>query len=198
MVSSSMGKIAQVEPNSGDMLAMVARSARGRPFRPSPKNSHEFVHDALLAQHLGDRQYEVGGRGSGGRLPMSLNPMTWGMSHGHGVAEHGRLGFDAAHAPAEHAQSVDHGGVRIGADQGVGVGEFAARGFVRENDAGQAFDIDLVDYAGVGRHDFEVAERRLAPSQEHVALAVAAELDFIVMLQRVGRAVLRRPARSDR
>ncbi len=44
--------------------------------------------------------------------------------------------------------------------------------------------------AGVGRHHFEVAERRLAPAQEHVAFAVALEFDFIVVLERVGRAVL--------
>ena len=34
-----------------------------------------------------------------------------------------------------------------------------------------------MDDAGVGRHDLEVAERRLAPAQERVALAVALELD---------------------
>ena len=35
-VSASIGKIAQVEPNSGDMLPIVARSAIGRPARPAP------------------------------------------------------------------------------------------------------------------------------------------------------------------
>src|SRR3990172_5892827 len=34
-----MGKSAAVAPNSGDMLAMVARSASARPARPSPANS---------------------------------------------------------------------------------------------------------------------------------------------------------------
>jgi hypothetical protein len=43
--------------------------------------------------------------------------------------------------------------------------------------------------AGVRRHHLEVAERGLAPAQEHVALAVALELDFVVVLQRVGGAV---------
>ena len=36
MVSASIGKIAQVEPNSGDMLPIVARSASGRFGRPAP------------------------------------------------------------------------------------------------------------------------------------------------------------------
>ncbi|MDH6567190.1 hypothetical protein M2160_002211 [Streptomyces sp. SAI-117] len=36
MVSSSIGKIAAVEPNSGDMLPMVARFAREVAATPSP------------------------------------------------------------------------------------------------------------------------------------------------------------------
>ena len=44
--------------------------------------------------------------------------------------------------------------------------------------------------AGVRRHDLEIAERRLAPAQERIALGVAAELDRGVLRQRIGRAVL--------
>lgn len=36
MVSASIGKIAQVEPNSGDMLPMVARLASGIALTPAP------------------------------------------------------------------------------------------------------------------------------------------------------------------
>ena len=43
--------------------------------------------------------------------------------------------------------------------------------------------------AGVGRHHLEIAERGLAPAQEHVALAVAAEFDLVVVLERVRGAV---------
>ncbi len=43
--------------------------------------------------------------------------------------------------------------------------------------------------AGVGRHHLEVAERGLSPAQEHVALGIALELDFIVVPQRIGRPV---------
>ncbi len=41
--------------------------------------------------------------------------------HGDRLAQHGGFGLDAAHAPAQHAQAVDHGGVRVGADHGVRV-----------------------------------------------------------------------------
>ena len=36
MVASSIGKIAEVEPNSGDMLPIVARLATGTSPTPSP------------------------------------------------------------------------------------------------------------------------------------------------------------------
>ena len=41
--------------------------------------------------------------------------------HRYRLAEHGRLGLDAAHAPAQHAQAVDHRGVRVGAHHRVRV-----------------------------------------------------------------------------
>ena len=40
-----------------------------------------------------------------GMEPVSLKPTTRGDEHGDRLSEHGRLGFNAADAPAEHAQS---------------------------------------------------------------------------------------------
>ena len=44
--------------------------------------------------------------------------------------------------------------------------------------------------AGVGRHHLEIAERGLSPAQERIALAVALELDAVVVGQRARGAVL--------
>ena len=57
-----------------------------------------------------------------GSSPESWKPTTCGISMRHRLAEHRRLGLDAADAPAQHAQAVDHRGVRVGADERVGVG----------------------------------------------------------------------------
>ena len=43
------------------------------------------------------------------------------------LAEHARLGFDAADAPADDAQAVDHRRVRIRADERVGIINAVAR-----------------------------------------------------------------------
>jgi len=80
MVSSSMGKIAQVEPNSGDILAMVARSAKGSPFRPSPKNSTNLSTTPFLRSASVTVRTRSVAVVPAGRVPVSLKPMTWGMS----------------------------------------------------------------------------------------------------------------------
>ena len=43
-----------------------------------------------------------------------------GDQHGKRLTEHGGFRFDSADAPAEHAEAVDHGGVRIRAYQRIG------------------------------------------------------------------------------
>ena len=91
----------------------------------------ELADDAVLAQHLGDREHDVG-RGDAGRdRAGELEADDLRDQHRHGLAEHRGLGLDAADTPAEHAQAVDHRGVRVGADAGVGVGAQHAADVVR-------------------------------------------------------------------
>ena len=80
--------------------------------------------------------------------------------------------------------------MRIGADDGVGIGAVAAFGVVVENHAAEVFQVHLVDDAGVRRHDLEVAESGLAPAQEGVAFAVALEFDLVVSRERADAAVV--------
>jgi hypothetical protein len=95
------------------------------------------------------------------------------QQHGDRLAEHRGLRLDAADAPAENAEAVDHGGVRIGADAGVRIGDGLAVLFLGPDGLAEIFQVDLVADAGAGRHDAEVLEGLLAPFQEAVALAVA-------------------------
>ena len=140
----------------------------------------------MLAQHLGDREHDVG-RGDAGRdRAGELEADDLRDEHRHGLAEHGRLGLDAADAPAEHAEAVDHRGVRVGADAACRGTRAARRRRVRVvDDLREVLDVDLVDDAGARRDDLEVVERRLAPAEELVALAVALVLDLDVALERV-------------
>ncbi len=91
----------------------------------------------------------------------------------------------------------------VGADEGVGVGEDGGlldRGLVAaggngvegadrrggEYYAGEVLEVDLVADAHAGRDGGEVAEGRLAPLEEGVALAVAGELQGSVEVVGVG------------
>ena len=189
----------QVAPYSGAMLAMVARSASDSVATPGAEELDELADDARLAQDLGHRQHQVGRGRSLAQLAVQPEADHLRDQHRQRLAQHRRLGLDAADAPAQHAQAVDHRRVRVGADQRVGIRlRGAGLGFGREHDARQVLQVHLVDDAGVGRHHREVAERGLSPAQERVALLVARELDLRVQRQRLGRCRTRRPAPSDR
>ena len=158
----------------------------------------ELADDAVLAQHLGDRQHQVGGGRALGQVAVELEADDARDQHRHGLAEHRRLGLDAADAPADDADAVDHRGVRVGADAGVGVGRQLAVDLAGEHHAGEVLDVDLVHDAGAGRDDLEVVEGALAPAQELVALAVALVLDLDVALERLRACRRRRRSRSGR
>ncbi len=83
---------------------------------------HELLDDALLAEELGHGQHEVGGGHAFAQLPGEPEAHHLGGHHVERLAEHGRLRLDAAHAPAQDAQAVDHRGVGIRAHERVGEG----------------------------------------------------------------------------
>ena len=156
---------------------------------PGPVELHELLDHPRLAQELGDGEHEVGGGDAFPEPPGEPEADHLRCDHVQGLAEHDRLGLDAAHAPAEDAQPVDHRGVGVGPHQRVGeCGPGSVLG-PADHDLGQELEVDLVDDAGGGRHHAEAREGLLAPPQELVALAVAFELDLRVPPQRVGAGV---------
>ena len=96
------------------------------------------------------------------------------------------LGLDAAHAPAQHAEAVDHGGVRVGADQRVRKGHRRSPSSRASTTAAQVLQVDLVDDAGVGRHDAHVVETRSVP-QRRKRVALAVTLDLALRVPEDGR-----------
>ena len=79
-VTSSTGKIPQVAPYSGAMLAIVARSASDNAHRPGPKNSTNFPTTPVLRRisvTVSTRSVAVE---PSGKSPVSLNPTTCGRS----------------------------------------------------------------------------------------------------------------------
>ena len=116
---------------------------------------------------------------------MQVDPDHVGHQHMQGMPEHGDLGLDPADPPPDHAQTVDHGGVRIGADQGIGKEEAIA---LAERPC-QVLEIDLMHDADPGRDHGDRAEGLHAPFDEAVTFGVAREFPAHVPGQRLGRAV---------
>src|SRR5690606_27522662 len=146
---------------------------------------NEFADHTALTQHLGNGQHQVGGGHAFTQLAGELEADHLGYQHGDRLAEHGCFSLDAAHTPAQHTQAVDHGGVRVGADQGVGVGPVFTVDLLRPDALRQIFQVDLVTYTGTRRHHTEVVERALPPAQEGVTLAVALDLHGDVVMEGV-------------
>ena len=154
----------------------------------------ELADHAALAQHLRDGEHEVGRRHAFLELAGELDADHLGQNHRVGLAEHRGFRLDAADAPAEHREAVHHRGVRVGADDGVGIGELERLLLAVDLQLGrgrgpdrlrQIFEIDLMADAGAGRHDAEVRERARSPLQEFVALLILLVLFLDVLLERV-------------
>ena len=104
------------------------------------------------------------------------------------LAEHAGLGLDASDPPAEDTDTVDHGGVGVGSDQGVGQGGADAVDLPHGHRLGQVLQVDLVDDAHPRRHHAETVERLLGPAEQGVALVVALVLALDVASVGVGAA----------
>ncbi len=180
----------RVDREDGDRGAVLRRHVAergavgdGQRRQARAEELDELADDALLAQALGHGQHEVGRGRALGQLALEADADDLGDQHRDRLAEHRGLGFDAADAPADDAEAVDHRRVRVGADQRVRERLQDAVTCLAADDPGEVFEVHLVDDAGLGRDDAEVAEGALAPAQEDVALAVALVFELAVQLE---------------
>ena len=152
---------------------MVARSSSGRLPEPGAEELHEFADHARAPQHLGDGEHEVGRGDAILAFAGQAKAHHFGDQHGDRLAEHGGLRLDPADPPTEHRETVDHGGMTVGADQRVGEGDgVRSVSLLGPHRLRQIFEIDLMANAGAGRHHAEIVERARSPAQESVALPV--------------------------
>jgi len=134
----------------------------------------------VLAQGLGHGQHQVGGGDAFAQAAGQLKTDHIGRQKIHRLAQHGRLGLNAAAAPAHDANTIDHRGVAVGAHQRVGVVDLAL-GFVHA--ARQILQVHLVHDAKARWHNAESVKGLHAPLHKFVALAVALEFQLHVQVQ---------------
>ena len=73
----------------------------------------EFANHAVRAEHLHHRQHQVRRRRPGGQGTRQFDADHFGQKHVDRLPQHHGLGLNAAHAPAEDAEAVDHRRVAV-------------------------------------------------------------------------------------
>ena len=136
------------------------------------------------AQHLSDGQCQVGRGDALTQRALEPNADDVRRQEVNRLPKHPGLGLDAAHAPADDAQAVDHLRVRVGADQRVRIID-AVR--VAQHAAREKLEVHLVHDADARRHDLERVKRLHAPLQKLVTLAVARKLQVEILVHRILR-----------
>ena len=139
----------------------------------------ELTDDTEFAQHLGDMQDEVGGGDAFFEGAGEVDADDFRHEEGDGLAEHASFCLNAAYAPTDDTETVDHGGVRVRADEGVGI----KNAVFFEHAFGEIFEVHLVNDADAWGHDFEGVEGLLTPFEELVTLAVAGEFEVEVLIE---------------
>ena len=159
--------------------------------QPRAVELHELADHPFCAQHLGDRQRQVRGGRAVGQTAVQLEAHDLGRGHIDRLPEHNRFGLDPANPPSQHAQSVDHCGMRVRSDQAVR----KRRAPLAHNALRQIFQVHLMDDSRGRRHHLKLLKRIGAPPQELIAFPVPFEFDLRVDTQRV---VPRKPVDLDR
>ena len=89
--------------------------------RAGTEKFDKLADDFRLAQNLRDGERDIRGGDAFADRAGQVNAHDIRREKINRLAEHARFGFDAADAPADDAEAVDHRRVRIGADERVGI-----------------------------------------------------------------------------
>jgi len=136
----------------------------------------ELADDSALTELLDNSEDQIGGGGVLGEVSVKSETNDLREHHGDSLAKHDGFSLNTTNTPASNAETVNHGGVRVSADNGVGVEETVAV----EHGSREVLEVDLMDNTGARGNDAEVIEGLGAPLEELEALAVTNELELLI------------------
>ena len=122
----------------------------------------ELVHHTVLPQPFGQGEHEIGRRRSDRRCSVELHTHHDRPGQIGRLAEHRGLRLDAADAPPEDAEPVDHRGVRVGAEERVRHRHAVAQ----LNDTREPLEVHLVADPRARRDDPEGLEGLAGPAEQ--------------------------------
>ncbi len=142
--------------------------------QPASVKLDKFTHHALFAQHFDDFQHKVGAGGAFDHRAGQLKPNDLWDQHGNWLTEHRGLCLNPTNAPAQYGQTIDHGGMAVGADKRVRIGDlFPVLVPVGPHGLCEIFQIHLMANPGAGGHNTEIVKGGLPPFQELIPLHIA-------------------------
>ncbi len=149
-----------------------------------PEIFDKLAHHAFLSKHLRDGEHEVRRRYALRQGAGEAEAYHFRDQHRNGLAQHRRLRLDAADAPAENRERVDHGRMAVRADKRIGKRQADAAFLFRPHSLREIFEVHLVANSGPWGHNLEICEGARPPAQELIALLVALVLQIGVDLKR--------------
>ena len=87
---------------------------------------HKLFYHMMLSEKFGDHQHQIGGCNTFFQLTLQADTHHLGNRHVIRLPQHYGLRFDASDPPSQHADTVDHGGMRVRADQSIRVSRLDA------------------------------------------------------------------------
>ena len=172
--------------------AIFRRHVRDRGFilkrkvrKAGAEEFDELADNALLAQHLDNRQHEVCCSCTFSHLAGQLESDNFRDEHRDRLAKHGSFSLDTANAPTQHGEAVDHGRVAVCADAGVRISNGFAIFLFRPDRLSEIFEVYLVANAGARRDHSEILECRRPPAQEFIPFLITLVFHLDVFLEAV-------------
>jgi hypothetical protein len=143
------------------------------------KEFDKLADNTSLSEHLHASQHQIGGGGRVRELSGELETDNLGKDHRDSLTKHHSLSLDTTNTPSSDTKTIDHGGVRVGTDKGVGVQE----AIVVEHHSSKVFEVDLMNNTRAGGHNLEVVESALSPLQELKSLVISLELQLLILAE---------------
>ena len=151
---------------------------------------HKFFHHIMLSEEFGNHQHKIGGRNAFFQFACQADAYDLGNRHIIRLSQHHGFCFYAADPPSHHSDTVNHGRVRIGADQSIRKGPSNAVQIPSHHNLPDIFKVHLMAYSGVRRHDPEIVETLLSPLQERISFLVSLVLFGNIFFQGIHRTVI--------
>ena len=145
-----------------------------------PREFHKRPHNTVLSQCLSDGEHEIGGGHACAQLSLQMTSHHLWQCHRQGQSQHRRLCLNAAHAPAQNAQTIHHRGMAIRAQHTVGIKPLLAAFVTHHHQLCQVLQIHLMTNTTARGNQTHIGKGLLSPFQKAIPLAVAFKFSLLI------------------